>query len=262
MKISNDNIAIAIIHGIGRHETQDNDFAKGMIEELNDKYKGEKTLMCKPVFWGDILQEKADKLLDKMKKDNDGKIVEMNFFTLRRFMINMAVETFTCQPLPKEKDKYIEIHNRFQEVLNALDDKAGSDAPLCIIAHSLGSIIASNFMWDLQDKIKKGFNLAGLKNGDTFKCFYTMGSPIAIWGLRYKDFGVPIKVDNWLNFYNKDDIMAYPISNLNAYYNIVEDIEVNVGGFLTSWNPLSHIRYWTDKAVIKKIVDNLKNVIG
>ena len=33
---------------------------------------------------------------------------------------------------------------------NALAQEAGPDAPLCVIAHSLGTIIASNYIYDLQ----------------------------------------------------------------------------------------------------------------
>jgi len=31
-----------------------------------------------------------------------------------------------------------------------------------------------------------------LERGETLTLLYTLGSPIAIWSLRYPDFGVPI----------------------------------------------------------------------
>lgn len=93
-----------------------------------------------------------------------------------------------------------------------------------------------------------------------------------MWSLRYIDFGSPIAVPSpfvqqyypelqgeWLNFYDKDDILAFPLKGINeAYYQAVtEDVQVNVGGIFTSWNPLSHLKYDTEKEVIKPIVNGL-----
>ena len=41
------------------------------------------------------------------------------------------------------------------QTLAELAQEAGPDAPLCVIAHSLGTIIASNYLYDLQvDPVK------------------------------------------------------------------------------------------------------------
>ena len=114
-----------------------------------------------------------------------------------------------------------------------------------------------------------------LENGETLTLMYTMGSPIAIWSLRYEDFGVPIPVPSpkladhhpglageWVNFYDPDDVIGYPLSTLNDAYgaSVERDVAVNVGGPLSSWNPLSHVAYWTDGDVTKPIAESLARV--
>ncbi|NQZ71159.1 MAG: hypothetical protein HRT89_24200, partial [Lentisphaeria bacterium] len=53
----------------------------------------------------------------------------------------------------------------------------------------------------------------------------------------------------WYNFYDKDDIIAYPLKGLSADYNLYVDgdFEINVGSATTSWNPACHSGYWEDK---------------
>ncbi|HUG89750.1 MAG TPA: hypothetical protein VML55_02890 [Planctomycetaceae bacterium] len=53
----------------------------------------------------------------------------------------------------------------------------------------------------------------------------------------------------WLNLYDPDDVLGYPLKPVNDAYAAVvtRDVEINAGGLLTSWNPASHDQYWTDK---------------
>ena len=171
------------------------------------------------------------------------------------------------------------------EALSRLATRAGPTAPLCVVSISLGTVIASNYYYDLQnDKPKKrlipnevrdqiGNN--PLEKGETLALFYTLGSPIALWSLRYENFGTPIDVPSknlethhkgvkgeWVNLYDEDDIIGYPLKSLNAEYRkrIKADITTNVGGILTSWNPASHLEYWTDSDVIQTVVKGLVKV--
>ncbi|NDJ62324.1 MAG: ABC transporter substrate-binding protein, partial [Chloroflexi bacterium] len=174
-----------------------------------------------------------------------------------------------------------EIHGVFAQTLRTLAAKAGPDAPLCVIAHSLGTIIASNYLYDLQqsaerdilpDSVKESMTDAPLEQGRTLALLYTLGSPIALWSLRYPDFGKPICVPSpllkefhpnltgeWVNFYAPPDVIAFPIKTLNEAYAeaVTRDEPVWVGNVLMRWNPASHLAYWTGKAVVDPIVDRL-----
>jgi hypothetical protein len=48
-----------------------------------------------------------------------------------------------------------------------------------------------------------------------------------------------------------DDVLGYPLRKINNHYEFIEDIHINVGGFLTSWNPILHNSYWTDNYFTK-----------
>ena len=108
--------------------------------------------------------------------------------------------------------------------------------------------------------------------GETLAFFYTLGSPIPLWSLRYTDFGRPIEVPapdltrhypdikgKWINFYDADDVIGFPLRALNAAYRKVvkKDVPVNAGSLLVSWTPLSHLEYWTDDEVLDPIARSL-----
>jgi len=56
----------------------------------------------------------------------------------------------------------------------------------------------------------------------------------------------------WQNFYDKDDVFGYPLGEISPGYEALKnkgelsDKSINAGGFLTSWNLLSHNAYWKD----------------
>ena len=274
-------IAVAIIHGVGK---QDPNFADGMAQELKDRFAREmgkklkdpaSELAILPVYWAPAVQDAEEELWRRMKRGG-----EMDFTTLRRFLVDFAADAIAYQPTPTDRWIYDGIHEKFAEILNGLATEAGQKAPLCVIAHSLGSVIASNYFYDLQHpersliarNVKKRIGNTPLERGKTFALFYTLGSPIAIWSLRYPNFGVPIAVPSpelskyypnlkgeWVNFYDEDDVIGYPLKTLNEAYRkaIKADRQINAGGLLSSWNPASHLGYWTDNDVTKPIAQEL-----
>ena len=110
-----------------------------------------------------------------------------------------------------------------------------------MIAHSLGSVIASDHFYDLQQGKRKAELLENpLVKGETLTLFYTMGSPIALWSISYDEFDRPIEVPaksikerypntgEWINFHDKHDIIAYPLEPLYGS-EFVKDQQANVG---------------------------------
>jgi hypothetical protein len=278
-------VAVAIVHGVG---VQGSDFAEGMIRELTDRFADElgmtsaeatAELILEPVHWAPVLQEAQTRLWRRVSARRD-----LDFVKLRKFMVDFAGDAIAYQPTPQDREVYDSVHTVFAEALRTLAASAGNGAPLCVVAHSLGTIIASNYFYDLSQSRRPGM-VSGevrevkkntpLENGDTLTLLYTMGSPIAIWSLRYRDFGVPISVPSeglaehypglegeWINFYDPDDVIGYPLSTLNDAYKkvVTKDIAVNAGGLLSSWNPLSHCAYFTDDDVTKPIAKALARV--
>lgn len=280
-------LAVAFVHGIGKQEPQ---FSDGMQEAVLERFaklvklsraEAREALFFQPVYWAPVLQPKESILWEKLLAGG-----ELDFLSLRRFMVDFAADAVAYQPLPGDKTVYIDVHIRFADALANLAARAGGDAPLVVVAHSLGTVIASNYLYDLQAspaRIAQG--LSGLvpppvrartgdtplERGETLAWFFTMGSPIALWSLRYEEplFGVPIRVPDpafrrahpavrcgWINVFDEDDVIGYPLKSIYGDA-ILQDKQVNSGGLLASWNPLSHDGYWTDEDVIKKVAKEL-----
>jgi hypothetical protein len=270
-------IAVAIIHGIGR---PDPGFADGLMEELRRGFRGagaeETELVMKPVYWSPVLQGAENELWRRTQKGGP-----MDFTKLRRFMMDFAADAIAYQPLPKEKKVYDAVHQVVAQAFRALAEEAGPKAPLCVIAHSLGTVIASNYLYDMEAAHKKRIlpktvtsemEKTPLEKGETLSNLYTLGSPIALWSLRYADFGSPVNVPSiylkkhwpglageWVNYYDEDDVIGYPLKTVNRAYAkaVKEDRAVSIGNFFTGWTPASHSDYWTDNSVTKPMAQAL-----
>ncbi|MFC3039572.1 chemotaxis protein [Virgibacillus xinjiangensis] len=231
-------------------------------------------MVFEPVYWSDIFASEQEKLWGRLQENAD-----LDYASLRRFVIEFLADAVAYQPAANGKLNYDKVHAVLASALHRLREKAGPTAPLCVIAHSLGSIVASNYYYDLQynrdnrDQIMlQMIGSSPLERCDTMTLFYTMGSPMALWTLRYMDFGLPIHVPSpfittyhpelngeWVNFYDRDDVLAFPLKPVNEAFDsaVSEDIAVNAGGLFTGWNPLSHLSYDKDEQVAGRIACGL-----
>jgi hypothetical protein len=263
------NLAVVSIHGMG---TQPEEFADALHLELKQRYTGPSDLVFDKVFWAKVLAGAEDKLWDRVTQTHD-----LDFVKLRRFVVNALGDSIAYQPLveaadPKVKNVYRQIHEEVGKSLKRAAEKAGEKAPLVILAHSLGSVIISNYLWDLW-KPSSSENpplppTTPLERGETLVGLVTFGSPIALWSLRYANFGEPIPFPypklaghypkakaQWLNLFDQDDVLGYPLRDINPKYAkvVTEDAQVSVGGLFTGWNPVSHTGYWTDNDFTKRV---------
>lgn len=289
-------IAVAMAHGIcvGNEfdEEESPQYTGGMAQALKLKLAelagksgsqeqkldwANSRVVISAINWTPVLKEERKKLYEKL-----GIPERTSFFGLREFIFQAIADSLTYQVTDSQSDDlwgYKQIHRCFAEGLQELaqEEQAGSDAPLCIVSHSLGTVITSNYFYDLQaQKAKIEIGDTPLEKGETLTSVYTLASPIPFWSLRYPGFDRPIAVPSekiqqhypdlegeWINFYNDSDIMGYPLKSLNqAYFEAVkEDKVVDAGGLLDSWNPLSHCDYWTNESVINTIATGLYNIL-
>jgi hypothetical protein len=271
-------VAVAVLHGIGK---QTPTFADKMIKEISSRCR--KTcgddIVIRSIYWAPVMQQEEEKLWHRLLEGG-----LMDFVKLRRFLIDFMADALAYQPTPSDRSAYDGIHKVCAQTLRRLAQDAGDHAPLCVVAHSLGSVIASNYIYDLQvdprkhiisEMVRESMGDTPLERGETLTLLYTLGSPIALWSLRYRDFGKPIQIPSpllhthypqlqgeWVNFYDADDVVGFPLKELNDDYGLVvsADREINVGSIFGSWNPLSHLAYWTDHDVLDPIAKKLVEV--
>ncbi|MHA1259596.1 MAG: hypothetical protein ACTSRO_08150, partial [Candidatus Heimdallarchaeaceae archaeon] len=198
-----EKMVIIITHGMGKqdqklkfsrkYETKFEKVAKKLEKKIRKRFvkkggDGSK-LVFAPVNWAKISQQNQEELKDNLLKRK---------------------KQLKCQ--------------KFKEELKKQAQEVGENAHLCFIAHSLGTVIANNFLFDLQycleTKDLSDCADTPLERGVTLKFFFTFGSPLALWTIRHgpPTFGTPIKVETWINFYNRSDVIAYPLGNLNEEY--------------------------------------------
>lgn len=266
-------IAVAIVHGIGR---QSQGFAGKMIEYLDRHCREEcgDDLVFRPVYWGEAIQKSEDDLWSRVQQGGN-----LRYRPLRRLLIDFMGDVIAYQPGRDRREAYEMVHASVAHSLRWLASEAGDDAPLVIVAHSLGTIITSNYFYELQYEPEKLEAIARierirhntpLERGETLSALYTLGSPLALYAIRFNDFGTPINVPDvrlthhypalaplgeWINIYDADDPIGFPLRTLNEDYQraVTEDREVNIGNPLVHWNPLSHLVYWTNPQVIDMI---------
>lgn len=253
-------IAIAIVHGIGSQQRGfSHDLQRGIASYYQQAGLNWDDLLFQEVLWADLLIETQKTLFEKTNYRHD-----LNYLSFRQFFIDYLSDVIAFQPGCTDESDTLPMRDaifaRMSEAMESFIGVEGVDGektPLVIISHSLGSVISFDYCWHHQrDQHKSAFECA-----HTLAGFITLGSPLALWTSRYKNFGKPFdfpgkqlspamqQAAQWLNLYDKDDIIAYPLKGLSPDFEqtVSEDIAINVGNPLKSWNPLSHTSYWQDK---------------
>ena len=253
-------LAIAVTHGIG---SQQEDFAEELIDELNgcvgDLGKDVDEIAWRSIYWADILAPRQAAYLLEANSSND-----LDYVGLRRFVISALGDAAAYRQVDSPQNTtYERIHQRVRDGIKALGDALDEDdAPLIVMAHSLGGHIMSNYIWDMQNPgdapmpdLSAFESLHSLAGMVTFGCniplfvfAYDDVVPITFPAVQLPDPGEVRDKARWLNYFDPDDILGYPLKSINqAYADTVDaDIDINVGGLFSSWNPISHTKYWTD----------------
>ncbi|WP_128101624.1 chemotaxis protein [Paenibacillus sp. DCT19] len=269
-------IAVMIIHGLGR---QKEDYADQLILRLQHEFDqvmvmpgaAKQYLDIEPVYWADVFEEREEELFQQLVVST-----QLNYQVLRRFVIHYLADAVAYQPVEQQGHHYDAVHRTLSEAMHSLSHRNGPETPLCVLAHSLGAVIASNFFYDLQYPSSRTPYItdvtSALERGDTLTSFYSFGTTLPLWSLRYHDFSQPIQVPaklaqqffpgiegEWVNFYGKDDILGYPLRPIDPAYEVAvkEDIEINSGNWIQSWNPLSHGGYFDNKTMNHRIAQGL-----
>jgi len=270
-------LGILVVHGMG---SQGPGFASEFRNEVDRRLRqagGLDTLVAwQPAWWSQLLEPHETALWDKLYADND-----LDYIKLRQFMIHNFADALAYQRLGAAKsDYYRKIHESIREYLAQLRLALGNqDAPLIVVAHSLGSVILSNYIWDQQATKKQKRLVQGrdpFEKMETLTSFITFGSNLALFSLAhdpYTGFTFPPATlpphlkpaAQWANFYDPDDVLGYPVGPLCPEYAgnpQIKDHPISVGGLLTSWNPLSHGDYWTDDDFTEPVAKQIANVLA
>ncbi len=274
-------LGVALVHGMGN---QGPDFADAAIEEIRSRIrdfgKNPSDVSWKSVHWGGILAGRENELWRRLSADHD-----LDHVRIRRdIVISGLGDAIVYQgPAFGHSTVYRPIHEKIAvsltELRNSLDKK--DKAPLVFIAHSLGGVIVSNYIWDAQrgflpptsatTSFSKAETLSGLIRFGCNIPLFTLSRPlpqnktIKFPGVKSRycfpgtNKTARSRVLKWNNYFDADDILGYPLKPINSAYDKVvnKDIQIQTGTILGA-----HTGYWTDndftRPVAKQLVDLLE----
>jgi len=266
-------VGVLLIHGMGAVA---DDFAHDTIQELREKLSGRglnrEDVAWQSVYWAPLLSARETQLWVDLSAEHD-----LNWAKMRKFSIN-AFGTSAAYHSTQDRSEslYQRLQGTVHDALKELKLKLGAeDKPLLVIAHSLGSVIMSDYIWDRQkSKEEPRYGASRFERMETLAGLVTLGSNIPLFTLACDqiaaiEFPPPElpekfkKQAKWLNMYDSDDVLGWPLKPLSLSYAdaVTEDIEVNVGNILNSWNPSNHAGYWTDDSVIKPVGYLLSSIL-
>jgi len=318
-------LAVMLVHGVEIADERFADTAIGLLREEFTRIAGvdaDEALVIRTAFWAPVYEKRQDKLLRRMGGEPAEQVFDLldwlagatdrgnplallgmvatglvralpgvpqfHWPTLRWLIVHYLGDAITYQAGAVDSGLYDAVHRVLAGALHELAVEAGDDAPLCVVAHSLGTVVSSNFLYDLQvagglhssqdGRIKVADTVAAelddtpVERGETLAWFHTLGSPLALWAQRHPDFGEPLTVPHpalarlhpgvegeWVNVWDADDVVASPLRPLNDRYRaaVAEDRPVSLRPRWLSWTPLAHPFYWNDRAVITPIATSL-----
>jgi pimeloyl-ACP methyl ester carboxylesterase len=268
-------VALLTIHGMGE---QPLDYADDMRRALSHRMGASfANVDMHSVYYQHLLKPNELDVWNRTRERATVRYEQLRKFILFGFADAAGLEN------RKEYDNsvYEQAQMEIARALLAILATRGPDTPIVLLAHSLGCQVMSSFIYDAQKRAGGGAVAAGIwKPGrmadsltaeqrkflqcGTVRTFVTTGCNIPVFVSAHQRMDVkPIIKPNpgftWLNLYDPDDALGWPLQPLEGgYETLVEDRVVNAGqgilDFMTkSWNPLSHTAYWTDDEIIKPL---------
>jgi hypothetical protein len=268
-------LGVLCVHGMGNQTPA---YADEMVADLKKRVGcaglDPETVAFKSVFWGDLLDDRQNNVMSRMAEQG-----QLAWRCLRREIVVSGLGDAAAYlgPGTDESAYYGAIHSRMETTLGELQEMLGGKdgAPLVIVAHSLGCAITSNYLWDAQRETPWARGITPFTRGETLAGLFTLGCnlpiftftkrsedvvPIAFPGARaakaFRDQAAFRRHAGWLNFYDPEDLLGYPLRPINSTYAkvVAEDAAVNTGPI---WR--AHTSYWSDPVVNAEIA---RRVIG
>ena len=273
-------LAVIVLHGMG--DTKRN-YDRHLKSEVRDRLGNARwtRIAWKKVFYQSILQVNQERVMNDCIRDAD-----IDWLKLRRFVLYGFSDAAAMESRPH---KINSVYQKIQQVIldtvnDALVSLGDPRKPVILIAHSLGCQVISNYIWDAQQSdVEAGVFRSDLPNPigktsaedkfrrlKTLQALFTSGCniPIFVAG-RPKDRIKPIITNargwsfRWQNYYDPDDVLGWPLHPLCPAYKaaVAVDKDINVGGPLNSWTPMSHGSYWTDDDFLDPVEDTLRSLL-
>ncbi len=262
-------LGVMVIHGMGDIKM---DYADQLIARLSKQLgKRAEQVEFTPCYWSPILQKYQDKTWERLLQGG-----RMDAKRLRKFIVSSLGDPagYLAGYFKDGFSAYDDIHEHVRSSLASLEARLQphSPAPLMVLAHSLGSIIISNYIWD--EQMGNGIGKTPFERTETLTSFITYGSNIPLFlpprdqivCIRFPSRDLPeayAKAAQWINIYDPDDVLGYPLNTIWTQRNgtVIKDVLINAGLLPFSETPLSHTYYHGDGDFQKIVVEQINAVL-
>lgn len=263
-------LGVLIIHGMG---DPDPNFADGLIRRLSQRLDEQaERVVFSACYWAPILQQHQDTIWRKVNEDN-----RLDWQLARKWVVSSLGDpvSYLAGFFKNNQPVYGDIHNLVRSRLEQLEAELdpGSRQPLMVLAHSLGSIIISNYIWD--EQADQGIGQTSFERAETLTSLITYGSTIPLFVpprteircIRFPDAALPSPyrpVARWINLFDRDDVLGYPLQNIwtETQGTRIEDRQINVGSLFNSWTPYSHVQYHNDDDFQEVVVAQIQDILA
>lgn len=209
------------VHGVGTQAAGYSNYAQKWLSAAREPNK---TYM-REVLWAPVLDSAERAMMREVSRRGSA----------GRPLQSLVVETLADA---------LCFRNRLDQIFYQLDlayARLRAPGPVSIFAHSLGVVLALEWLRE-----RPGVEVARL---------HSFGTNLQLFHLnREGEFVAPSQLRGagvWINYYDRHDMLGFPV---RGWLPQVQDIEVNVGGWFTRWNGLSHTGYYTSKGFWQKAV--------
>ena len=298
--------AVLFVHGIN---VSTQDYAERTIQRIRNKLPKalRPHVTFSAAFWADIVRPHQRAFFEKARNAADLR----QTLSRRLALEGLGDAAAYQKTPKRFDAPYFRIQKKVREAIEALDTPGDPGRPLIVIGHSLGCHILSSFIWDVntikqytaeelaaQDPLTREFH-AKLTGGspfcrlDTLAGIVTLGSNMPLFTFTFERQDVtpitkarPGKIPafpgraltgeqsrkaQWLNFYSRNDLLAYPLKplyDLPPDYDVLSDIHVRSEGWLKSpafLSPLNafaaHTGYEKNATVVRSTAKLIQNII-
>ncbi len=285
-------VGVVIIHGMG---DPDPAFAAPLIDGLSRRLGADSMAVAfEPCFWSDILQAGQDEIWCRLQKAPTP--MRINF--ARDWVVGTLgdptgyLSGYERQGVPVMHS----VHQRFADSLARVEGRLAdpAHAPLVVLAHSLGCVVVTNYLWNLEraagevgtaapstmhagarEVARKAIGDTPVQRLETLTGLVTFGCNIPLFlppvppyeCVRFPRPALRAEfkaIARWLNVYDPYDILGYPLSDLwdESHGTKIDDLALEVGMPGLSMTPLSHTFYWTDAGFQALVTTELRRMLN
>lgn len=273
------NLAILIVHGMGKFEKG---FHKPFEQRIRKHFTADenKHIFVEGCLWDGVTAPMQQHVLHLLPR-------RAWYHTLHEFVIDRLGDPVSylssyqanAPTLASSDSFYRRIHDRVMQSLRRLEEQTGSDAHLMILAHSLGSVIVTNYRWDCEKERTRTTERprTAMEKMENLVSLLTYGSNIPLFigvnpdtepieSITFPIPGSDADVAHWDNLYSPCDILGWPLADLwtKNKPKIEEECRM-IGPWWKIWRrftPITHVDYDIDRRFLTLITSRGGALLG